>query len=201
MEKTILKEFLYNNKLKFSDIEKSIKVRSNKLAYHIKNLIKKGVLKKQGDEYQLSETAEELIPYISDKQSPIPVILIAITKNSNQFFLHTRKKRPFKNKLSLPGGRILSNESLDEAVKRIMKQKHFIDAKLQNINSISLEHVKKQDKKIHSFLLVFATASTKDKIEYTNISKDKSKIISSDYSLIKKDIKKQIEVKEFLTID
>jgi len=201
MEEAILKEFLYNNNLKFSDIEKSVKVRSNKLAYHIKNLVKKGVLEKQGETYKLSETAEELIPYLSEKQSSLAVILIAIPKNSNQVFLHTRNKRPFKSKLSLPGGRILSGESLEESTKRIMKQKHSINADLQKINSISIEHVKKQDKKIHSFILIFVTASTQDEIEYTNISKNKSKIISSDYSLIKKDLKKQINIKEFLTID
>jgi ADP-ribose pyrophosphatase YjhB (NUDIX family) len=201
MEETIIKEFLYNNRLKFSDIEKSLKTRSNKLAYHLKNLIKKGVLEKQGNAYQLSETAEELIPYLSEKQSLLPVILIALAKNSNQVFLHTRKKRPFKNKLSLPGGRILSGESLNEAVNRIMKKKHSINAELKNINSVSIEYVKKHDKKLHTFLLILATATTEDKIEYTNVSKNKSKIISSDYNLIKKDIKKQIEIRKFTTID
>ena len=79
MEEKILKEFLYNNELKFSDIEKALKIRSNKLAYHLKNLTKKGILKKQNETYKLSETAEELIPYLSEKQSSLAVILIAIT--------------------------------------------------------------------------------------------------------------------------
>ena len=41
MKKEILQLFLYNDKLKFNEIEKSLKSRSNKVAYHLKNLIKK----------------------------------------------------------------------------------------------------------------------------------------------------------------
>lgn len=199
MEEKILKEFLYNHKLKFSDIEKGLKIRSNKLAYHLKNLVKKDVLKKDGDLYFLSEASEALIPYISEKQSPLSVILVAVAKNSNQVFLHKRKKRPFKNKLSLPGGRILSGESLAQAVKRIMKEKHSVDVELEKVNSVSIEHVEKKDKKVHSFVLIFISASTEDKVEYTNISKNKSEIISSDYELIKNNLKKEIEVNDFLT--
>lgn len=201
MEDSILKVFLYNHELKFSEIEKTLKIRSNKLAYHLKNLVKKGVLEKLGEVYRLSETAETLIPYISDKQSLLPVVLVAVAKNSNQVFLHKRKKRPFKNKLSLPGGRILSGESLKDTTKRIMKQKHGMDAELKKVNSVSIEHVEKEDKKIHSFVLIFVTTSTKDKIEYTNISKNKSEIISSDYKLIKNDLKKEVDIGEFLTRD
>ncbi len=161
--------------------------------------MKKGVLKKEGRTYRLSKTAETLIPYISDKQSLLPVVLIAIAKNSNQVFLYKREKRPFKNKLCLPGGRILSGESLSDATKRIMKQKYNMGAKLKKINSVSIEHVVKRHKKIHSFMLIFVTATTDDRTEWTNLSKNKSRIISSDYKIIKNDLKKEIHINEFLT--
>ncbi|MDH3352865.1 MAG: NUDIX domain-containing protein [Nanoarchaeota archaeon] len=201
MEERILKEFLYNHELKFSDIERGIKIRSNKLAYHLKNLVKKNVLKKNGEVYCLSETAETLIPYISEKQSPLSVVLVAVAKNSNQVFLHKRNKRPFKNKLSLPGGRILSGESIAQATKRIMKEKHSMNVELDKVNSVSIEHVEKKDKRVHSFVLIFTSASTRDKIEYTNVSKNKIEIISSDYKLIKNNLKKEVGVNEFLTKD
>lgn len=200
MEKKILQLFLYNKKMKFSEIENSLEVRSNKLAYHLKNLIKKKILQNYDGEYELTETAEEIIPYLSEKNSPLPVILIAICKNKNNFFLHQRNKRPFKEKLSLPGGRILSGESIKESVMRIMK-KYCVRANLKKINSVSLEHVKKQNKKLHSFLLIFVTATTKDKIEFTNIEKNKCKIISSDYKLMKKDINSAVKINNFITKD
>lgn len=200
MEKEILQLFLYEKKLKFSEIEKSLNIRSNKIAYHLKNLVKRKILEKSDDDYQLTETAEKIIPYLSEKNSPLPVILVAVFKNKNKVFLHKRNKRPFKEKLSLPGGRIFEGESVKEAVKRIMK-KYFIEANLKKINSVSLEQVKKQKRKIHSFLLILVTAETKDKILFTNIEKNKSKIISSDYKLMKNDLDKEIKINKFLTRD
>ncbi len=193
----ILKLFQYNQKLKFSDIERTLKIRSNKLAYHLKNLTKKGLLIKEGDCYSLSETSEQLIPYLSEKASPLVVILIRIG-NNKQCFLHKREKRPFKGKLSLPGGRLRVNESIKEAVKRIMNEKYQINASLTKVNSVNLELVRKNNKIIHSFLLILVSAKSKNKIELQNVKAHKREIISSDYQLItSKD--KSIKIQSFFT--
>jgi len=198
MEQKILETFLFNNKLKFNEIEKLTKIRSNKLSYYLKKLEKKSILTKEKNFYKLSETSEHLIPYLSDKKAVLTVILIALEKNK-RIFLYHRQKRPFKDKLSLPGGRLLAKESIPDCVKRIMNQKHNINAELKKINSISLEHVKNNNKMVHSFLLIFVTAKTKDKINYTDVEGNKSKIISSDYKLLKNDLYKKIEINTFIT--
>ena len=133
MEKKILSLFLYKHKLKFNEIEKQLKIRSNKLTYHLKKLIKQKVLEKQEGYYKLSETSENLIPYITSKQSVLPVILVAIEKNK-KIFLYKREKRPYKNKLSLPGGRILLGETISKTTKRIMKEKFNIKCGFKKIN-------------------------------------------------------------------
>ncbi|OGJ16894.1 hypothetical protein A3K73_00435 [Candidatus Pacearchaeota archaeon RBG_13_36_9] len=190
MENKILDLFLYNNKLKFNEIEKALKTRSNKLSYHLKQLIKKSIITKKEDFYELSETAEHLIPYLSDKQAVLPIILVLIG-NKNRAFLYQREKKPFKGFLSLPGGRLLINESIEQAAKRIMKEKFSIDARFKKINSCSLEHVKKSGKIIHSFLLILVSAEAKN-IPLTGVNKKKTKIIPSDYKLMK--IKQESEI-------
>lgn len=197
MEKEILNAFLYNEKLKFNEIGKHLDTRSNKLSYHIKKLIEKGVLEKSGDYYSLSEKSEHIIPYISEKKSALPVILACIKNSKDEIFLVKRKKRPFKEMLGLPGGRLLMNESIKRATERIMKEKFNIKCKLKEINSISLEHVKKKKRTIHSFLLIFVTAVTNQKISYTSLYKNKS-IISSDYNLIKNSEKRTL-IDELIT--
>lgn len=197
IEKNILELFTLDEKLKFSEIEESIKIRSNKLAYHIKQLLNKGILEKKDDLYQLSETAENIIPYLSNKNSPLVVILIRIG-NNKRCFLHKRQKRPFRGKLSLPGGRLLVNESISEAVTRIMKEKHNINAKLEKVNSVNFEIVKNKARRVHSFLLVLVSAKSKDRIEMSDISKNKKDIIKSDYQLITSP-DRAIEIKEFIT--
>ncbi len=197
MEKKILSAFLYNHKLRFNDIEKITKIRSNNLTYHLKKLIDKNILNKKADNYQLTETSEDLIPYISDKKAVLPVILISI-KNTKGVFLYQRQKRPYKDKSSLPGGRIKLGETIPKATERIMREKFRINCKFKKINSISLEHVKKNRKILHSFLLILVTATTKDKIEYTGL-KDREKIISSDYRLITNDLNRETKIQNIIS--
>ncbi len=194
MEQKILSTFLYNHKLKFNEIEKILKIRSNKLAYHIKKLKDKKILDKKEDFYELSKKSEPLLPYITEKRSILPVILIVL-KNRGKIFLHEREKRPFKNLLSLPGGRILSGETIQKATERIMKEKFGVNCNFKKVNSVSLEQVNKNRQPIHSFLLILVTATTKDKIKYSSIKKSQTSIIKSDYELITNDLDSKVKIK------
>ncbi|MDD5700312.1 MAG: hypothetical protein PHH00_03970 [Candidatus Nanoarchaeia archaeon] len=198
MEEKILQLFTRSHKLKFSDIEKSLSIRSNKLNYHLQNLIKKGIINKTDSKYHLTETSENLIPYLSAKKSPLPIILIHLGTNRSAF-LYQRAKRPYKDFLSLPGGRMLLGESLQESVKRIMKEKCNMNAKLSKIHSLSIEHIKKSNKIIHSFILFFVSAKPLSKITLTDLKKSKRKIIKSDYLLLKNDLKKEIRVSSIIS--
>ena len=198
MEKKILDLFLFENQLKFNDIERSLNIRSNKLAYHLKNLLIRGILKKEGEEYSLSDTSEYLIPYLSEKKAVLPVVLVHLG-NKRSCFLYPRKKRPFKDKLSLPGGRLIIGESIPEGTKRIMGKKFHIESNFKKIHSISLEHVRKSGRIIHSFLLIFVSSSTKQKVQLTDIKKNKSKIIKSDYNLITNGLNKTAQINQLYT--
>ena len=193
MEKEILSLFLTNKRLKFSEIEKLLKTRSNKLNYHIKKLISKNIIEKNNNFYSLTDTSEYLIPYLSEKNSLLPVVLILVW-NKKKAFLYKRAKRPYQEFLSLPGGRILLGESIKKSVKRIMKEKHNLNATLTKINSISIEHIRKHNKIIHSFLLIFTTAKIKENVNLIDIEKYKRYIIKSDYNLIKKYQNKSIKI-------
>ena len=182
-EDKILELFLFNNKLRFNEMEKSTKIRSNKLDYYLKKLIQDDKIIKEGKYYQLSESSEYLIPYISSKRSLLPIVLVKIGCGEN-FFLFKREKRPYKWKFSLPGGRIILGEDIADSAKRIMKEKFDMNVELKHIDSISLEHVVKNKNIIHSFLLILVSAETKQKISLVNIVKKKGEIISSDYKLI-----------------
>ncbi|MDP3881428.1 MAG: hypothetical protein Q8Q31_00940 [Nanoarchaeota archaeon] len=194
MEKKILSLFLFNKELKFSEIEKQLSIRSNKLAYHLHNLIKKEILIKTGEAYKLSDASENIIPYLSENQSPLPVLLIHLG-NKNKAFLYKREKRPYKDYLSLPGGRLLNGESIIEAAKRIMLKKFNIRILSPKIKLVSLEHVKTRGRTVYSFLLILIKAETKEKISFFNIDKNKKKIIQSDYFLIKSQGQNNLNVK------
>ena len=193
MEKDILDVFLYRNRARFSEIESLTGIRSNKLAYYLKNLISKGVVVKKGENYFLSENHENIIPYITDKRALLPVLLVALEKNG-KYFLHHRNKRPYRNFLSLPGGRILFGENLKEATKRIMKEKFGINSSFKGVKNISLEHVRKKGKIIHGFLLLLVSASTNKDIKYYDLEENRKNIIRSDYFLLKNSLKSEVKV-------
>ncbi len=173
MEKNILELFLYDNKMKFNEMEKKMEVRSNKLAYHLQKMTKKGILTKLDNFYSLSEKSEEKIPYLTEKKSLVPVVIIAIRKKSDKVFLVKREKRPFKNKLALPGGRIVLGENISKATERIMLEKFGIKCRFKKINSVSVEMVKNGKETVHSFILILVTATTKKQLNYFDIKKKK----------------------------
>ena len=65
MQKLIFKQFLYKDKLKFSQIEKLTGIRSNKLAYYLKQLVAKNVLQKEDDQYSLTKESVKQITILS----------------------------------------------------------------------------------------------------------------------------------------
>ena len=91
-------------------------------------------------------------------------------------------------------------ETIPQATKRLMQEKFNINCEFKKINSISLEQVKKGNKIIHSFLLILISAKTKDKILFTNVVKNKKNIITSDYKLISKDLKKKTNIENIETL-
>lgn len=194
MKRQILELFTRNASLKFSEIEKQLATRSNKLAYHLKNLIAEGILIKSQDSYALAESAEPLIPYISEKKALLPVLLIHIGDNKKAFLI-TREKRPYKNSLALPAGRILLGESLPQATQRIMQEKYGIAAQFKALHSVSLEHVLKKEQVLHSFVLLFVSATSLAKLPLAGIRKHKSKAIASDYHLLTHDLNKKMKLK------
>lgn len=194
MEQKILKQFLYHKKLKFNEIEKALGIRSNKLNYHLQKLVQKEILIKKGSTYELAETAEHIIPYLSDKKQVLPVLLIHLG-NQEKAFLIRRTKRPYNGKLSLPGGRLVIGESIEEGTKRIMKEKFNVEVELKKINSISLEHIQKKDKTIYSFILLYLNAVTKQDLDLIDLKKNKEEIVESDYRLICEDFKKKVNLK------
>lgn len=198
MEQSILRLFLYNDRLKFNEIEKSSGKRSNILSYHIKKMLNEGIITKDHGFYKLSEDSESIIPYITEKRPVLPVVLVAIKEN-DRIFLHKREKRPYKGLLGLPGGRVLLGETIKEATERIMKEKFGVNCKFRKVNSVSIERIKKNNKIIHSFLLIFVTASTKDKINFTDLKRSRKGIIESDYRLIKEDLNSKIKIKDIFS--
>jgi len=203
----IFKLFLEHEKLKFNEIEKALKIRSNMVCYHIEKMQKERLLEKKGMHYYLTKEAEEFLPIIphiiGEEMSPLPVVLVAIVKG-NQILLIKRKKRPYKNYWSLIGGKMLMEEGLKETSKRLVLEKTGLKCNFESNNAILHEKVKGEEIIKHSFILFFTKVkainselkeSEHGKLKWFSLDK-LEKVIHSDLWLIKNKLHSQIEINE-----
>lgn len=205
----IFQQFTYNKRLRFSELEKFTKLRSNELAYFLKQMTKKNILVKDNEEYILTIDGEKQIPYFQEhnKLTPLPTILVKIINDENKILMIKRIKRPYQKLWSLPGGRILLGETIVDAAKRIVKRKTFldIDVKYQSLVTGN-EYVLKDNIVQYGFILLVIQAkptsiiSEKEDIKWFDIAEiiEKETINSDFYYATNKN---PIQGKEFILTD
>jgi len=203
----IFRLFLKNTRLKFSEIEKAIKIRSNMVSYHLEKMQEEGLLEKKDNYYYLTKKAERylpIIPHITGQElSPLPVILTAVLRK-NQILLIKRNTRPYQNYWCLVGGKMHMEETFGASAKRVVKEKTGLDAKYAGMASILYERVEGDDIIKHSFIHFFARMQSESdtfkeseagELRWFNIKDlNKEKIIPSDLWLIKNKLDSSIEI-------
>ncbi|MBW3004507.1 NUDIX domain-containing protein [Candidatus Woesearchaeota archaeon] len=203
----IFKLFLKNTKLKFSEIEKALQIRSNMVSYHLEKMQEEGLLEKKDDYYYLTKKAERylpIIPHITGQElGPLPVVLVAVLKK-DKVLLIKRNKRPYQNYWCMLGGKMQMEETFGAAAKRVVKEKSGLDAKYDGMAGVLYERVEGEDIIKHSFIHFFVrmqaeTAEFKEaesgELKWFKIKDlDKEKIIPSDLWLIKHRLNSNIEV-------
>ncbi|MBU0665909.1 MAG: NUDIX domain-containing protein [Nanoarchaeota archaeon] len=203
----IFRLFLNKDKLKFNEIEKSLKIKSNKASYHIEKMQEEDLLEKKGFYYYLTKKAEKYIPIfqqvIGEELSPLPVVLVGIVKDK-KILLINRNKRPYKNYWSMIGGKMKLEESFEEASLRLVKEKTHLEGKFKSINTVFHEKVKEEKTVKHSFILFFTKVKVEEenfketkagKLQWFNIEEiEEDKVIPSDMWLIKNKLNSKINV-------
>ncbi len=199
----IFELFVRSKRLRFSEIEKALGIKSNTLAYHLDSMVKEGMLKKDEDDYVLSTHGEKLLPFFSHITQKItggclPVVLAAIVKNGKILMLK-RNKRPYQGYWGMPGGKLHLEESIEECALREVKEETNLDCTFSHIAAIVHERVKEQEVYKHAFLLFFVVVKPKtEKIKEGDEGRlewfplrnlQPSRIIPSDYQMIKNHLK------------
>jgi ADP-ribose pyrophosphatase YjhB (NUDIX family) len=204
-KKKIFKQFLYAEKLSFSELLHGAKIPSNLLAYFIKKMTFEGILIHKNKKYFLSSKGEKLIPFYTEQEALTPlVVILLLIKKENKILLLKREKRPYKGLWSLISGRLFLDESIAFAVKRIVKEKLNAKAEIISINSVVHERFMDVELK-HSFVFFLVDTRILSKpiqhsgIKWFCIKKvSKKQMIASDYWLIKNKFDSKINVVEEL---
>jgi len=67
------------------------------------------------------------------KHMPIVCIDGVVVNENGEYLLVKRKNEPLKGKYWIPGGRLLKNEKLEDAIKRKMNQELGVDVKVEKL--------------------------------------------------------------------
>mgnify|MGYP001591397167 CR=1 FL=1 len=138
--------FLTEKELLFGDIERLMDMRSNLLAYHLKQMVDDGVLEKDGLSYRLTKSAETLIPYFQQmtgkEQLKLPVVVLALRRQDGRFALIHRKHRPYLGYWAVPGSKWRMGETIEEATTRVARDECGIVAGKMDICTVIDEHLK-----------------------------------------------------------
>jgi 8-oxo-dGTP diphosphatase len=204
----IFELFTKKKRIRFSEIEKALGIKTNTLAYHLNSMIKEGMLVKEDEEYMLSTHGEKLLPFFAHVSQQItggclPVVLAAII-NKDQILMLKRNKRPYQGYWGLPGGKLVLEESIQESAIRHVKQETGIDSTFSHIAAIVHERVKEEENFKHAFLIFLTVVKPKTmqikeseagRLEWFPVkSLQPGRIIPSDYQMIKKHLKGKTQI-------
>ena len=202
--------FIKNKRLKFSEIEKKIEIKSNHLNYYINKMIKEDLIEKVDKSYQLTKEAEKLIPFFAHitgkEQGPLCIITAAIL-NNNKICLLKREKRPYQGYWGMIGGKLKLAESIKDTALREAKEETNLNCKFEKLSAVLHERVKDKDNVKHAFVIFLCKLTTKQDIfkvteegelKWFNLNKLPKKIIPSDKLMIKELIENEFCCKNII---
>ncbi|MBS3148502.1 NUDIX domain-containing protein [Candidatus Woesearchaeota archaeon] len=180
--KNLVGVFASKRAVSFKELGDCLNLRSNALAYHVRNLVESGVLVKEEAGYSLGESSEPLLPYGS-ALSKLPVVVLALKNEKGEFGLLLRRKRPFDGFFAMPGAKILIDESIESAAKRIAKEEAGLDLDNAVTCAVVDEHILSGGKAKNSWLMFLVSSNVKKKGTLEWFSKEQlksGKVIQSD---------------------
>ncbi|MBW2972190.1 NUDIX hydrolase [Candidatus Woesearchaeota archaeon] len=132
---------------------------------------------------------------------PLPCVLVACVKD-DKILLWKRKKRPYDDHWSLPGGRLRFSETMAEATARILKEKTFMDGEMISVNALLSEKNVDEDDIKHSYLLILTRAEPlgtikgSDTVQWFPLESLPDKMIPSDRWFVENKRDSKMEFKE-----
>jgi len=200
--------FIKEHRLRFSEIEKRLNIRSNHLNYHIKKMVEEGILEKKEDYYFLTTEAEKIIPFFAHvtgkEKGCLPVIIAAVMDGDNICLLK-REKRPYQGYWGMIGGKLRHSETVEETALREVKEETCLDCKFENVISVLHERLLENDNVKNSIVIFFCRLITKKaevkpcedgEVKWFNIKELPENIIPSDKLMIEELMNKDFCFKE-----
>ena len=182
----ILKELEQRSKT-YSELYKSLKIRSNLFNYHLSRLISIKLVTKEDDRYHLTLEGQAKTPYLDITHESQPILAVVLKINyAGQRVLVKREKEAFFGYFAMPGGKIKKGELIEDAVKRILNKETGLDcASSKHLATIQETVVENSLDKHHFILLLQEVDAIGELTDGKAYSKLPIKIVPSDLEMLK----------------
>ena len=149
LQQKIINRLINRSGARFAEL-KPMGIESNHYVYHLKSLMREGLVKKSGNLYQLTAKGKELISRLSlqdfkERIQPKIVTMVACKNSQGEYLLYRRAREPFLHTVGFPYGKIHLGETILEAAERELKEKTGVSAKLKQRGDVYLTTYENDD--------------------------------------------------------
>jgi 8-oxo-dGTP pyrophosphatase MutT (NUDIX family) len=137
IQKHVLAQLITNPRLRYAKI-KPANVEGNLFMYHLRALLKEGLVEKsEGGFYELTPAgklyADRLsLQTLTPRVQPRIVTLITCRNDSGEWLLYRRKRQPLLGQVGFPYGKLHLDEAVEDAAARELMEKTGVRATLEH---------------------------------------------------------------------
>ena len=123
----IFEKLVFNERLRFSELRPA-RVESNLFVYHLKQLIKDGLIEKQDRYYTMTPQGMAYTDRISyktmkERKQPKIITMLDITNDCGETVLYRRQHQPYIGMVGYPSGKVHMEDRIADAAQREVREK------------------------------------------------------------------------------
>ncbi|MBS1267128.1 MAG: ADP-ribose pyrophosphatase [Candidatus Woesearchaeota archaeon] len=167
IQRKIIHNLRYNPGSKFADL--SIKsVDSNKLSYHLSELVKSKLIENKNSRYYLTKEGKKLLNFLTDKTAKTrkqPVCVVGlIPVKEDKTLVQKRLKEPWYGYWLLIAGKIEFGESFKQAVDRELLEETDLKGNSKFIGMVSSRSYDKDELTYHVHMYCYRITNLKGEL-------------------------------------
>lgn len=166
---SILRELLFKPQARFRDLKK-VDVENDHFSFHLRHLIKEGLVNKSKDGYTLTDKGKEFANRIDtdalklERQAKLTIAVHATRKNKGitEYLVHKRLKEPFYGWYGSHSGKLRWGENPLQCAKREFLEETGLTGKFSLKGIVHYFHFHKDDRLLEDkYFWVFRVDDTK----------------------------------------
>lgn len=170
---SILRELLFKPEARFRDLKK-VDITNDHFTFHLKHLIKEGLITKINGRYRLTDEGKEFANRMDtdalklERQAKLGVALHAVRKVNGkiEYLVHRRLKEPFYGWYGSHSGKIRWGETPLDCAKREFLEETGLSGKFTHRGIVHYHHFHKDGRLLEDkYFWVFRVENTKGKLK------------------------------------